>query len=357
MSNEPFLGLTMPVFNAFGWAGEDTALAFALDQLEQFVQQLHASMSREAQTIFPHRGLNRENQGVYLANNLETAKGLYITYHARPMALRMGISLHERMALSKALSAIQANHTEWHDAIQKLGDAWEIRFQQMEYNPETGEAVHYKDLFKDRATALELGDSAELIDRLIYLNSEEKWLGPIELSKRMNSEFVAAMGGGVVDQMAKDIAEMMPILRLLNGGIKISKRKPSSSKKVTKARPRAKQTSASTMASEEVESFSYVTTLKPLHIRKGFVNMTEAHWPYFKINSRTETRAVILKFDGNVDNDCTVWRLMPAEKARLVLSDRVHDWLSDNFSAEDEIQIFAKKLPEKKIEIELALVR
>ncbi len=355
MSNEPFLGLTMPVFAAFGWAGEEQALTFALDQLEQFVQQLHLGMSREAQTIFPHRGLNRENQGVYIAHDLETERGAYITYHARPMALRMAINLHDRMALAKALTAIQANHTEWHDTLHKMGDAWEVRFQQMEYNPETGEAVHYKDLFKDRATALELGDSAELIDRLIYLNGEEKWLGPIELSKRMNSEFVSAMGTGVISEMAKEIAEMMPVLRLLNGGIKVGKRKPAS-KKTTKAKPKAKQTSASAMAQAQVDSFSYVTSLKPMHLRKGFINMTEAHWPFFMINSRTETRPVILKFDGNVDTDSSVWRLMPSEKARLVLSDKVHAWLTDNFSADDEVQITATKLPEKKIELEVSLV-
>ena len=31
-----FAGLTMPVFSAFGWSGEETAINFALDQLQMF---------------------------------------------------------------------------------------------------------------------------------------------------------------------------------------------------------------------------------------------------------------------------------------------------------------------------------
>ena len=47
MSNEPFLGLTGPVFTAFGWAGQEQAVQYALGQLAQFVQQTHLRMARE----------------------------------------------------------------------------------------------------------------------------------------------------------------------------------------------------------------------------------------------------------------------------------------------------------------------
>ena len=357
MSNEPFLGLTMPVFTAFGWAGEEQALTFALDQLEQFVKQLHLAMSREAQTILPHHGLNRETQGVYMARELVIGEGLHMNFHARPAALRLGIVLSDRAALAKALTAIQANHDTWHEGLQSLGDGWELRYQQMEYNPETSEAVHYKDVFKDRVTALDMEQSVEMIDRMAYLNGEDKWLGPIELSKRMNAEFVAAMGSGVVHEIAKEIDLLLPVLRLLNGGVKVgAARKAGGSTRTTKAKAKKKPTSAKTMAEENVESFTYVSTIKPMHLRKGFINMTELHWPFFMINSRTETRPVILKYDGHTDMDSAVWRMMPAERARLVLSAKPHDWFVDNINPDDEVQITARKLPEKKIEIEIALV-
>ena len=87
--------------------------------------------------------------------------------------------------------------------------------------------------------------------------------------------------------------------------------------------------------------------------------MTEAHWPFFMINSRTTTREVILKYSGNVDRKSAVWRMVPSDKARLVLSDDARDWLEDNFSPNDEIQITAKKQgmeKNDKIEIELEIV-
>lgn len=361
MSNEPFLGLTMPVFTAFGWAGEEQALNYALGQLEQFIQQLHLHLPREVQILFPHRGLDRDNQGVYLAHDLVTDQGAYITFHARPMALRMVINLNDRATLIKALAAIQANHATWHDGLQSLGDTWELRLHQMEYNPETQEAVHYKDVFNDRVTTLALDSSVEMIDRLIYLNGEDKWLGVIELSKRMNSEFVAAMGTGIIDELNKELTAMTPLLRLLNGGIKAGTRKKTSKKRRSTAKAQA--ATVGKVDEQGDESFMHTSILKPLHLRKGFVNMTEAHWPFFRINSRTSTREIVLKYnDGNVDRGCTVWRLMPSEKARLTLSGRVHDWLVDNCVSDDQVQLIVTKSikePKEKdrvIEIELILI-
>jgi len=48
-----FTGLPMPVFTAFGWAGEETAIKFALEQLELFIQQLHAGLSKGAREMKP----------------------------------------------------------------------------------------------------------------------------------------------------------------------------------------------------------------------------------------------------------------------------------------------------------------
>ena len=85
-STSPFLGLTMPVFTAFGWAGEETAVKFALEQMKEFVAAMQRNLSREAQMAFPHHGLDKDSQGVYVAHALETDTDVHITYHARPMA-------------------------------------------------------------------------------------------------------------------------------------------------------------------------------------------------------------------------------------------------------------------------------
>lgn len=360
MSTEPFVGLTMPVFTAFGWAGQEAAITFALEQMEQFVQDLHVKMTRETQTVLPHRGLDRNSQGVYLARALETASDLHITFHARPAAFRMAVNLTERMALARGFAAIQGNMDAWYDSLKELGEGWEIRFQQLEYNPDTEQSTHYKDLYKGLVANLTPSESAELVDRMAYLNGEEKWLGAVQLSKRFQSEFIAAMGTDVSSQIAKEVDELLSVLRLLAGGLRAVKvrgaKKSTAGKRTTRAKTRKSTTKASTIADKETQAFSYTTKLKPLHIRKGFVNMTEAHWPFFAINSRTTTREVVLKFDGNVDRKSAVWRMAPSDRARLVLSDRVQIWLEENFSADDEIQISATKVGEKEIEIDLALV-
>lgn len=175
-STSPFLGLTMPVFTAFGWAGEETAVQFALEQMKEFVAAMHSNLPRDIQMALPHHGLDKESQGVYLAHALETESDVHVTYHARPMALRMGIHVSERNALNRAFTTVQKHPDAWLKALQGLGDAWEIRFQQMEFNPDTSEATHYKDLYRGPVSELTAEQSAELVDRMVYLNGEEKWL-------------------------------------------------------------------------------------------------------------------------------------------------------------------------------------
>ena len=354
--NNQFVGLTMPVFNAFGWISEENALKYALEQMELFVNGLHLATSREAQNLFPHRGLDRVVQGVYLGRSLELESDLYITYHAKPTALRMAIQITDRTALARAITAIQANHSIWMETLDSLQGDWELRLQQMEYNPETKEATHYKDLFKGPVTNLTPLESAEYFERMSYLNGEDKWISPLTLSKRTPSEFIAAMGTQVTKELAKEMDDLLPILHLFAGGVQAKGgSKKSVTTKTTKSRLKDKITSASDIVEKRVEDFSYNTQLKPLHIKRGFINMTPTHWPFFALNSRTETREVILRFDGHVDKKSAVWRMVPNDVARLVLSDKAHVWLEDNFSAEDEIQIHATKR-DHDIEIELSLV-
>ena len=59
---QEFTGLSMPVFTAFGWAGEETAINFALSQLELFIRELHNNLPRSVQEKLPAAGINRESQ-------------------------------------------------------------------------------------------------------------------------------------------------------------------------------------------------------------------------------------------------------------------------------------------------------
>jgi hypothetical protein len=101
------------------------------------------------------------------------------------------------------------------------------------------------------------------------------------------------------------------------------------------------------------EGFEFVTDLKPLHLRKGFINLTEQHWAFFALNSRTETRPVTVYYDGIYDKDSAVWRLVPSDKARLVLSSHVQSWMEDNFTPDDRIQLVVRRLAAEEIQISL----
>ena len=360
MSTITFNGLTMPVFNAFGFISTPEALKYALEQVEQFILMLHATMPREAQVIFNHKGLDQETQGVYLARSFDVAQDVNMTFHAKPAAMRWAINLTERNTLARALATIQRQPDHWISCLEKLGDAWELRCQQMEFDPETGEATHYHDLFKDPVTVLTSQVSAELIDRLSYLNTQDKWIAPIYLSKRMSAQYCADLGMGLITQLGTEIEEMLPLLRLLTGGVRPtgtaanSKKKPNST---TRAQEKGQVTSASDVLENRVEQFTYTAKLAPLHLRKGFINMTAAHWPFFSINNRTEVREIILKYDGNTDRKSSVWRLNPNNIARIVLSERAQIWLEDNFNTDDEIQVVATKRTNDEIEVELSLVK
>ena len=355
-STPPFLGLTMPVFTAFGWAGEETAVKFALEQMKEFVAAMQGTLTREAQMAFPHHGLDSETQGVYLAHALETDSDVYMTYHARPMALRMAVHLNDRNGLNRGFTTIQKHPDAWVKALNELGDAWEVRFQQMEYNPDTNEATHYKDLHRGPVSEMTAELSAELVDRMVYLNGEEKWLAPVTLTRSYSSEFIAAMNTGVSAELGAEINEtLMPVLRLLLGttGAKGARK---TSTKTTKARKKSKTTSARAVSENQVEEFTYVSVIKPLHLRKGFVNLTPAHWAFFAINSRTVTHPITLSYDGNVDKDSAMWRLVPSDMVRLVLSDKASAWFSDNFSSGNEAQLTVRKVAPREIEVKLELV-
>ena len=101
-TNKSFNGLTMPVFTAFGWSGEENAIKFALSQLELFINSLHASLPREAQSTFPYWGVDHQSQIAYISAEEEPAEGLYISLAARPLNLEMNPQRHRKELVKSA---------------------------------------------------------------------------------------------------------------------------------------------------------------------------------------------------------------------------------------------------------------
>lgn len=358
-SKTPFSGLSMPVFTAFGWAGEETAINFALDQLEQFVHLLHNNLSRQAKGDLPFAGLSRVNRSVFLAADESPESDLHIAFFARPMSLEMQLAITDTKALAKALKNAETQPVMAHRLITELGAEWSLRLQQMQVDEESGEIAHYTDLFKDSITALLPDVSAEVMSKASYLNSEDKWVTPFYLSRRYASEQAAAMGLAITDVLRDQIDSLLPLIHFLTG------RRATSGKR--KARPKARtvkpmmggkvdeETAVSSLETvlKPEDGFTHVAKIKPLHLRRGFINLTSAHWPFFSINSRTETRPVTIYYDGVYDKDSAVWRMLPNDMARVVLSSAVHHWFEDNFNEDDEVQVTVTRLDNDEIQITL----
>ncbi|MBE2221186.1 MAG: hypothetical protein IAF02_06580 [Anaerolineae bacterium] len=350
-STTDFTGLTMPVFTAFGWAGEETAIKFALSQLEAFIGELHANLSREAKEKFPFYGLSEEHQAVYISAKEDVFDDIYITFFARPMSLEMQLAIQNEVVLTKAYKQSEQQPTMNHRLITELGPEWTLRIQQLQVDEDSAESTHYQDVYKDSVASLNEAASTELFSKAAYLNGDARWVAPFYLSKRFDSERVAAMGLKIVEVMADQVSKLMPLADFLTG--------KALRKKSTKTRGKSKKTAVSTDTTiddqdDDIEEmFTYTAELKPLHLQRGFINMTAKHWPFFQINSRTETRPVTVYYEGIYDKKCTVWRLLPNDQARLMLSPAVHEWVEEYFQAGDQIEITARKMNDDEIQMSL----
>ncbi len=348
-SSTQFSGLTMPVFTAFGWAGEETAIKYALSQLEGFIGELHRVLPRNVQEKFPFYGLSQENQSVYLSASEKIGDDVLISFFARPMSLELQLTIMNRAVLDKIYRQAEKEPALCHRLITELGPEWSLRVQQMQVDEDSQEASHYQDLFKDSLAVFDESASVAVMSKAAYLNSEPRWLAPFYLSRRFDSERVAAMGQAVTQVLSEQIARLMPTLDFLTGKV---------ARKKTKPRTRAKATVEEIVMPDDLqtnssEMFTYVADLKPLHLRQGFINLTPKHWPFFQINSRTETRPVTVYYEGIYDKECSVWRLLPNDRARLVLSPALHEWLEENFTIQDQIRVTARKLGDDEIQITL----
>ncbi len=353
-----FTGLPMPVFTAFGWAGEETAINYALSQLEAFIQELHPALSHATKDKLPFFGLSRENQAVYLASDTDVENSVHISFLARPTSLEMQLSIRDEKTLAKGLKLAEKEPMLCHRLITELGPDWSLRVQQMQVDEETGEAVHHQDLFKDSVTNLDQETAVAIMSKAAYLNDHDQWTTPIFLSRRYPSEQIAAMNQAVIQVLSEHIEAMMPVVNFLTGQTKTKK---SRAKSKPKAAPKIKQVEEALAEETQTlidlgEGFVYTTQLRPLHIRRGFINLTPEHWPFFSINSRTVTRPVTIYYNGIYDKESAVWRLVPNDQARVVLSPAVHAWLEDEFEDNDKIQVIATKLGEDEIQVSLKAV-
>jgi hypothetical protein len=355
MINSPkhFTGLGMPVFTAFGWAGEEAAIKFALTQLELFIAALHSSLPRSTQEKLPVYGLSQETQTVYLAANSDVESDGYIAFFARPMTFEIQLNIKDKKVVAKGLKNAEKEPIVGHRLITELGPEWVLRIQQMQVDEESSELSYYQDLFKDSVSNLDEETAANVMSKAAYLNSEEQWVTQLSLSRRFPSEQAAAMGPKIIEVMSGHIIGVMPVFTFLTGGTaqKGGRARP-------KTKPKLKSIAVQATPPEQPDikpkdEFTYVSELKPLHLQRGFVNLTAKHWPFFALNSRTETRPVTVYYDGIYDRGSAVWRLLPNDQARLVLSPAVHLWIEEHFGPNDKIQVTAKKLSDEEIQVSL----
>ncbi|MCA9934281.1 MAG: hypothetical protein H6662_20475 [Ardenticatenaceae bacterium] len=350
MSSTNFTGLSMPVFTAFGWAGEETAQKFAFEQLDLFISQLHARLSHTVQAELAYYGLSRENQGAYLAANSEVERDAHIAFYARPMSLEVQLAITAKEVLSKGFSAAEKDVLGAHRLVTELGPEWSLRVQQLLVEEESGAISHYQDLFKDSVSQFSPELAQEVFSKAAYLVGQEKWLVSFYLSRRLNSEQVAAMGLTVL-QVLNDLVEtLMPVLSFFTG--RVGRKKGTRRAAARKVAVTQQAVAVETAVAPE-DTFTFVSELKPLHIRRGFINMTPKEWPFFALNARTETRKVTVYYEGLYDKKSTVWRLQPGDMARLVLGPASHEWLEDAFVPNDRIELQVTRLEGNEIQVTL----
>ena len=356
----------MPVFTAFGWAGEANAIKFALAQLELFIKTIAASMPADVKAILPYWGINEEAQTVYLAANADPERGPYIAFYIRPMSFEMRLSITDKAAINRGLKAAEKSVNNWHKQISQLGADWSFHIQQNHVDEDSGEASFYQDVFKDSVLAFDPETCAAATSRAAFLNSEAKWITPVSLSFQIDSQQASGMSSELIEMVNLQLKNSLPILTIFARQQKTTSKatkttrskKRGVTKRITNKSEEAAPKSASKKAKEEpqIEQFTYVSLLKGLHLRKGFINLTSKHWPFFSQTARTETRQVTVCYDGKFDSKSAVWRLQPDNVARLVLGDESHRWLEDTFATNTQIHIQAVRMEDNEIQMRLEAV-
>lgn len=350
-----FTGLGMPVFMAFGWAGEETALRYALSQLELFAAELHGKLPPAMQDDLPFVGLNEEIQSSFMAAAEAVDEDVHIFFNARPASLEIQVALTNKDALNKCWKQLSGSPDSFQKLLAGLEPEWTLRVQQVHINEETGDQGHYQDIFKDSQLTLDEKKAVEVFEKAAYLNAEDQWVVPIYLSQRIPAEQAATMQGLIVPVMIERLSPLAPVIAMLRGrSARKAVRAATTKKPARKPLPEFTPTPVPVKPLDsEVEMFTFISELKPLHIRRGFINMTPEHWPFFAENARTESRPVVLITESMRDENSAVWRLQPDDRARLVLSPRAQRWLEENFVPGEHVQITATKESPSQIQIVL----
>lgn len=360
-TTENFTGLGMPVFMAFGWAGEETAQKYALAQLETFASKVHEKLPQTLRDELPYCGLSEEDQSSYMAALEEIEKDVFLLFNARPSSLEVQLALTNRDAIIKGLKHIVKAPPDFQRVLALLEPDWTLRVQQLHINEETGDQGHYQDIYNDSLAALDEEKAVEVFEKAAYLNSDDKWVTPIFLSQRVPAEQAAAMKQEIVPVFVERLTLLAPVVKMMRG---------QSARRAVRAATKARKGSAPSLKKSlavpspkaspvqeapNSDEFIYSAELKPLHIRRGFINLTPEHWPFFAINARTESRPVEVISENMRDRDSSVWRLQPNNLARLVLSPRAQRWLEQNFAPGDNIMVTATKVNDDDIQIVLDL--
>ena len=354
-TSQEFTGLGMPVFMAFGWAGEETALKYALSQLELFAEELHRGLPQSMQEDLPYVGLSEESQSSYIVAAEAMDDDVQILFNARPASLEIQVALTNKEALAKCWKQLAKKPDSFQQLLTRLEPEWTLRVQQVLINEETGDQGHYQDIYKDSQLALDVETAVEVFEKAAYLNAEDQWVVPIYLSQRLPAEQASIMGNDILPVMIERLSPLAPVIAMLRGRSArkavraVAAKKPAESPAAEVAAPKAPVK----IEPPTSEKFTFISELKPLHIRRGFINMSPQHWPFFAINARTESRQVVLITESLRDDDSSVWRLQPDNMARLVLSPRAQRWLEENFVPGESIQITATKDSASEIQIVL----
>ena len=354
---EEFTGLGMPVFTAFGWAGEETAQNYAYSQLEQFIALLHTALSAGLKSNLPYYGLSTEDRNVYLAAAENIEEDVHISFNVRPLSLEIQLALSDGDALTRALKQINSSPQVFLHLLYKLDPDWEFRIQQVQVDEETGDKGHYQDIYKGPVSGLNDENITELVEKAAYLNGDGKWETPIYLSSRISADQASAMQGSIIPVMSQRIELLTPIVTILQGRAPKKAAEAKAAAQGTAAPKSKPPVPAQVLEQPErplsKEEFTFASELKPLHIQRGFINMTPEYWPFFAVNARTESRPVTVVAADVRDEESAVWRLQPTDMARLVLGPKAQRWLAANFVPGDYIQLVATRVDPDEIHIVL----
>jgi hypothetical protein len=352
-STEDFTGLGMPVFAAFGWAGEETAQQYAHSQLQQFIALLHANLVPVLQAELPYFGWNPDDQSAYLASTENVANDVRITINARPTSLVVQMALTDHLALTRALKQISLDPEEFLTLLKQIDPQWSIHLHQAPVNEGSGAQI--QELFKGTAAALDEASAAAAFEKAAALNSDDDWLTPFILGLRIPAEQVAAMQQSIIPILSERLESLAPLIGLLHGrslkaqsgaeGSEMGQDEPAGEPVVP---PEVLEQPDKPQSKDE---FTFISELKPLHIERGFVNLTPGYWPFFAVNARTESRPVVTVAGDLRDEESSVWRLQPNDLARLVLGPEMHRWLEAHFVPGEYIQLTASRVDDQEIEI------